>query len=384
VRVPGALLIERPALELLIQALQKRGYVVVGPVRRDQAIVYDELHSVDELPAGWTDEQAPATYRLKRRADTAVFGYATGPHAWKRFLHPPALRLLAASSVNGRPALQDDDADSPRYALFGVRACDVAAIALQDRVLLGGPFVDTQYQRRRAAAFIVAVNCTTPAGTCFCASMQTGPRVAAPHDLALTEIVSGERHVFLLEVGSERGRAVLEDVPHREATPEEIAEAETRLAEAVAHMGRSLETKGLKEALLRNHEHPRWDDVAGRCLTCGNCTLACPTCFCTTVEDTADLSRTHVERWRKWDTCFAIDFSYMYGGSVRLSPRSRYRQWLTHKLATWHDQFGTSGCVGCGRCITWCPVGIDITVEAAAIGDAHAASGDVHAQGVGR
>ena len=107
--------------------------------------------------------------------------------------------------------------------------------------------------------------------------------------------------------------------------------------------------------------------MAERCLTCGNCTLVCPTCFCTNVEDVGDLTGDHAERWRVWDTCFSVDYSYIHGGSVRPSGRARYRQWLTHKLATWHDQFDSSGCVGCGRCITWCPVGIDITQEVAAI-----------------
>jgi sulfhydrogenase subunit beta (sulfur reductase) len=134
-------------------------------------------------------------------------------------------------------------------------------------------------------------------------------------------------------------------------------------------MGRTMDTKGIKELLYRNYENPRWDDVAKRCLTCGNCTMVCPTCFCTTVEDITDLTGEHVERWRKLDSCFTMDFSYIHGGSVRSSPRARYRQWMTHKLATWIDQFGTSGCVGCGRCITWCPVGIDITEETGAIRD---------------
>ena len=80
------------------------------------------------------------------------------------------------------------------------------------------------------------------------------------------------------------------------------------------------------------------------------------------------------ERWRKWDSCFTLDFSYIHGGSVRTSAAARYRQWLSHKLATWIDQFGSSGCVGCGRCITWCPVGIDITEEVAAIRASEAAS----------
>jgi sulfhydrogenase subunit beta (sulfur reductase) len=132
-------------------------------------------------------------------------------------------------------------------------------------------------------------------------------------------------------------------------------------------MGRRLDTDGIRDLLRETLEHPRWDEVAGRCLTCGNCTLVCPTCFCTAVEDGNDLTGERAERSRVWDSCFSIDYSYIHGGSIRQSPKGRYRQWLTHKLGTWHDQFGSSGCVGCGRCITWCPVGIDITEEVAAI-----------------
>ena len=119
----------------------------------------------------------------------------------------------------------------------------------------------------------------------------------------------------------------------------------------------------LQALLYRNYNNERWQDLAQRCLDCGNCTMACPTCFCSKVEDITDLTGDHAERWREWDSCFTMDFSYIHGGSVRATTRSRYRQWLVHKLATWLDQFGSSGCVGCGRCITWCPVGIDLTEE---------------------
>ncbi len=93
----------------------------------------------------------------------------------------------------------------------------------------------------------------------------------------------------------------------------------------------------------------------------------CPTCFCTDTEDVTDLTGDHAERWRRWDSCFSLDFSFVHGGTIRSSTRSRYRQWLTHKLGTWWAQFGESGCVGCGRCIAWCPVGIDLTEEVAAL-----------------
>jgi formate hydrogenlyase subunit 6/NADH:ubiquinone oxidoreductase subunit I len=199
--------------------------------------------------------------------------------------------------------------------------------------------------------------------------MATGPKATAGFDLSLTEVIEEGRHYFIAETGTSAGRDLLAEIAHRDATYEESQSANHAVENAARQMGRSMETNGLKELLYRNYENARWDEVAGRCLTCANCTMVCPTCFCSTVEDVTDLTGEHAERWRKWDSCFTMDFSYLHGGSVRASARSRYRQWMTHKLATWQDQFGTSGCVGCGRCITWCPVGIDITEEARAIRD---------------
>jgi formate hydrogenlyase subunit 6/NADH:ubiquinone oxidoreductase subunit I len=251
--------------------------------------------------------------------------------------------------------------------LLGVRACELHALAVQDKVFLRGSCANPVYRSGRADLFIMAVNCGQAGGTCFCDSMQTGPQATSGFDVALTEVLRDGRHYFFVEVGTERGAEVLRNIPHREATQEENATAAHIVAETARHMGRSMNTTGIKELLYRNYEHPRWDNVAARCLTCANCTMVCPTCFCTTVEDVTDLTGEHAERWQKWDSCFTMDFSYIHGGSVRATPRSRYRQWLTHKLATWIDQFGSSGCVGCGRCITWCPVGIDITEEVRAI-----------------
>jgi ferredoxin len=234
-------------------------------------------------------------------------------------------------------------------------------------VLREGPYADAAYAARRRDAFIVAVNCGQAGGTCFCVSMQTGPKADSGFDLALTELLAGDTHEFLLEVGSEAGAELLAKVPHLPASHAHVAAAAAVVAQTASQMGRSLDTAGIKELLQGNPNHPRWDEVAERCLTCGNCTMVCPTCFCTTVEDHNDLTGTSAERVRKWDSCFTLDFSYVHGGSVRNSNKSRYRQWMTHKLASWIDQFGTSGCVGCGRCVTWCPVGIDITAEVAAI-----------------
>jgi formate hydrogenlyase subunit 6/NADH:ubiquinone oxidoreductase subunit I len=253
--------------------------------------------------------------------------------------------------------------DPPRYAFLGVRACELAAIDVQDRTFLKGPYVDPIYQKRRQSALIIAVNCTQAAPTCFCTSMKTGPRCKAGFDLGLTEIHGG----FVVEVGSDRGNDVFLRLPTQSVSQSELDGAEAARQQAVDQITRKLDTTEIRDLLLGNLDHPRWDDVAKRCLSCTNCTMVCPTCFCSSVAEVSDLTGDHVERQRQWDSCFNIDFSYMSGGVVRNDVRSRYRQWLTHKLASWHDQFGTSGCVGCGRCITWCPVAIDLTEEVAAI-----------------
>jgi ferredoxin len=197
--------------------------------------------------------------------------------------------------------------------------------------------------------------------------MNTGPKAQQGFDLALTEILETDRHYFVVETGTDLGADILREIPHHQSNEAERAKAEQVVAKATAQMGRSLDLGGVKDLLYHSAEHARWDEVAKRCLTCANCTMVCPTCFCTTVEDVTDLTGGHAERWRKWDSCFTMDFSYIHGGSIRPSVRARYRQWLTHKLASWIDQFGVSGCVGCGRCLTWCPVGIDITEEVRAL-----------------
>jgi ferredoxin len=351
-----------------MDALVRKGYEVIAPTVRDGAIVYDKVASPEDLPAGWTDEQEPGRYRLKRRQDQALFGYGVGPQSWKKYLHPAEVRLWSAEREDGLFRILSNEAQPAHpYAFLGVRACELRAIALQDHVLCEDSFRDPIYGQRRAGVFTVAVQCTQAAATCFCASVGTGPGVRDGCDLVLTELLGPKGHRFVVKPRSDRGTDLLAELGTAPATEEDLREVETALQATESQQVRSIDTTGIKELLYKNFEHEHWDKVAGRCLTCANCTMVCPTCFCTTVEDMSDLTGNHAERWRRWDSCFTLSFSYIHGGSIRTSAKARYRQWMTHKLASWIDQFDTSGCVGCGRCITWCPVGIDITAEARAL-----------------
>lgn len=359
---------------------------VIGPTVGDGAIVPGELRGIGDLPAGWGDEQSPGSYRLRRRDDDALFGHAVGPESARRRFFEPRVELWRGEVVRsdeGTPVdlrVRADRAGQPErdelpVALIGLKGCELAAVSVQDRVFLGSEHPDPHYAARRRDAVFVTVDCGDPASTCFCTSMGTGPTADGrgsdlTPDIRLTELLDGDRHELIARSGTARGAALLASIPGRPvADADRVAgEAVTDRAErTMATSGRTLVTDGLAAALVAEPDHPRWDDVATRCLSCANCTLVCPTCFCSSVEDTTDLTGDEVVRSRRWDSCFTLEHSYLHGGSVHAHVRSRYRQWLTHKLSTWWDQFGTSGCVGCGRCIAWCPAGIDLVEEANAV-----------------
>lgn len=351
----------------LIACLAVHGYTVVGPTRRDGAIVMDTLAAVEDLPIGWRDEHAPGRYRIEQRNDAALFGYVVGPHSFKTLFHVPRERLVQLRKKGRGFEASPEPTGARRLALFGMRACEIVALDVLDRVLMRTATPDPRYAARRADVLVVAVGCNEPGGTCFCVSMGTGPTPTHDFDLALTEVLEGG-HRFVVRAGSAAGAELLAELPTEVATDEDLRIAEALSSTARANMGREMDESGVKELLYdAAADHPRWQDVASRCLTCTNCTLVCPTCFCSRVDDLTSLDGETAERVRSLDSCFSLEHSYLHGGEVRPSVVARYRQWITHKLASWYDQFGTSGCVGCGRCITWCPAGIDITEEVAAI-----------------
>ncbi len=354
--------LEASDLQQLLDALKADGYALLGPQRQDNAILYDTLESVADLPQGWTDQQEAGQYKLKRREDAAYFGYVVGPRSWKRVFLPPRKRLWSATQQDGVWSISEEPLPTQKVALIGVRACEIHAIAIQDRVLREGPYPDPHYTTMRAQSLIIAVNCTQAAPTCFCTSMDTGPNATFGFDLNLTELLE-PAHCFVVEVGSPKGQALVETLGLPAANDPDQARAQAGVDQARKQIKRTLQRDDVKALLYRNLEHARWDEVASRCLSCANCTMVCPTCFCTEMEDITDLTGDHAERWQRWDSCFHGQFTHVHGGPVRQSTRSRYRQWLTHKLASWEDQFGTTGCVGCGRCIAWCPAGIDLTAE---------------------
>jgi ferredoxin len=359
-------IIDRQDLGALWTLLTNEGYQVIAPKLHDGAIVYAATNSPDELPKGVGDEEEGGYYRLTQRGDAKLFGHTKPVQGLKAHLYPAKQKLWSAEKAGHGFRVVKDGAPSPKYAFVGVRACELSAMLVQDRVFEGGPYVDKGYAERRANSLIVLVTCDHAGNACFCASQNTGPDATQGYDLKLAEILDGSHHVFVAVAGSDKGRAILDRLPKKDAN-EADAKAAAAQREAAAKGQKRAMIGNVADLLAKQLESPHWEDVAKRCMSCGNCTMVCPTCFCSTMEDTTDLAGLKAERTRKWDSCFSIDYSYIHGGSVRNLAASRYRQWMTHKLSHWVEQFGVSGCVGCGRCIIWCPVGIDITAEAKAI-----------------
>lgn len=354
-------------LQMLIESLQQQGYRCVGPQVRDGAIMYDTLTRAEQLPWGIRDHQAPGSYRLEKIPQQEAFSWANGPQAIKPILFKTSETVWKVSrDSEGKLSFLPNTAEETPVAIFGARACDLAGMAIQDKVFVSGQYVDERYKKRRENLFVIAVNCTYSSNNCFCVSAGTGPEVTHSYDVLMTELTDG----FTVFSGSDKGKNLLTQLKLSLAQSTQIHSARERVTQAANMQTKRIpldNKKGLRDLLFSNLDHPRWTEVANRCLSCGNCTSVCPTCFCHTQADQPNMDTSESTQEKMWDSCFSEEHSYITGKVIRDDTRKRYRQWLTHKVGSWFDQFGTSGCIGCGRCITWCPVGIDITEELAAI-----------------
>lgn len=362
--MPDSSFLKREDLHVLLAALQTDGYECIGPTVKDDAIVYDTVKTVADLAQGVQDTQEPGSYRLQKTPYKRNFSWANGPQALKPITFKPREELWRSRRTDtGQINFQPADIESSPKAVIGVRACDLAALYIHDKHFTHATYSDPNYNEQRKKLFLVAVNCTHPSASCFCASTGDGPRATYGYDLVLSELDEG----FIIEARSARGADMLQKLPVSVATDEQLRTADKDIDQAARNQLRRIPSRNLRDVLFERLEHPRWQDVGARCLSCGNCASVCPTCFCHSEHETPDLNGTESIHYREWDTCFTQGHSYIHGITIRAETPARYRQWLTHKFGSWHDQFGRSGCVGCGRCITWCPVGIDVVEEIFAI-----------------
>ncbi|MBX3308281.1 MAG: hypothetical protein KF751_19720, partial [Nitrospira sp.] len=272
----------RGDFQRFLDTLSSKGYRIVGPTVRDGSVMWETIQAVSDLPIGWHDHQEPGRYRLAQTGSKDIFGVVHGPQSLKPFAFTPREPLVQIERSKDGFTTRSTLPQSEKVAIIGARACDLAGLAIQDQMFLQGEYQDPYYATRREGLFIIAVNCTRALQTCFCASMETGPRAKHGFDLVLTEVDDS----LLIEAGSEAGRDLLSNLSLSTGSDQLSAEAATRIEACAQSQVRRLDHSRLPQALYDAHEHPRWDDVAGRCLACTNCTMVCPTCFCHTVEET--------------------------------------------------------------------------------------------------
>lgn len=356
------LFLPRADFQDFLNVLLQEGYECIGPTVKDGAIVFASLSEVSQMPVGITDEQDAGRYRLQAVNDNRYFNFNNGPQTVKPFLFEPRQILWTVKrNDQGNLIFDANKTEIKKRAILGVRACDIAALELHDKHFLQNN-TDPYYQANRQQLLLIGVNCVKSAATCFCISTGDGPAIKQGVDILLSEIDDG----FLISSGSSDGQHIVKKLKLQEAQKAQRKQAEVAMAGAVLQQ-RQLDTEMAHTRLFKNLNHEQWENIAERCLSCGNCTAVCPTCFCHSEEDAAELDGKHSHHIRQWDSCFNQGHSYIHGYVFRPETSHRYRQWMTHKLSSWYEQYGRSGCVGCGRCITWCPVGIDITEEVAAI-----------------
>jgi ferredoxin len=234
-----------------------------------------------------------------------------------------------------------------------VRGCDLAAHERLARAR--GERVPGRLGQAR---FIVAVACAVPADTCFCAAMGTGPEPDGVYDVGLAELDDADGHRFVAWARSSEGAERLRALELEPAPLDDLVAAAGELEASRTRQTRSIELEGLPGRLLAADD-ARWAEAASTCLACGSCTSVCPSCGCTEDREELGLDGTssHV---RRWSSCFDPEFGYVHGGPLALSITERFRGFVTHKLATSTLEDGVADCVGCGRCVTWCPAGIDL------------------------
>jgi ferredoxin len=360
--------LQRERMQALIDVLAAAGYAVYGPRVRGGVVALDPLADASDMPWGIVDHPEPGRYVLEHTGAARCFGWNLAAQGLKPFVFAPREVVWRVErSADGRLRFESAPASSQRIAVIGARACDLAGLALLDRHFLGAASGAGTYAARRSALFIVGVDCARSASTCFCASTGDGPALEHGYDIGLSEVEDG----FLVWAGSDAGAELVARLPLETAAPEQLEAAAGACSGAAAAQTRGLPSRHLARALSRVLDHEEWEAVARRCLACGSCTAECPTCFCHALSTEPEVDHGWAAQVREWDSCFAAGHSLLHGRPLRGDRLTRYRQWLTHKLGTWHEQYGRSGCVGCGRCIVWCPAGIDLTAEVEAlVGDA--------------
>jgi sulfhydrogenase subunit beta (sulfur reductase) len=313
----------------------KKDHEVIGPKRKAEGYIFDYIDDSGELALDYTTTMLPP----------------------KKIFFPPREPLYSYEKVGEEVVIKDlSEKWKKKRILFGVHSCDINALLILDGVF-GGKLKDQLYLNRRRNTLIIGMNCRSPGENCFCDAMTTGPTIKKGYDLLLTDI--GDK--YYVQVGSKAGEKLLSRDLFRTATKADRKKMEAEVIRVKNKLQSDFGIDKLGEKMKGKFWSKLWEAQTKKCVLCGACNFVCPTCYCFDVVDETDLAGKKGQRVRVWDTCHFKDFATVAGGiNFRGGKVPRVKQRLYHKLCYSTEQRGVYDCVGCGRCIQFCPAKIDI------------------------
>ncbi|MGB4092649.1 MAG: 4Fe-4S dicluster domain-containing protein [Ruminococcus flavefaciens] len=275
----------------------------------------------------------------------------------KDFFFPQTENLVDFKMEGKNIEVIDVREESEDFVIFGVRACDARSFTILDKVFLAEP-VDSYYKNRRDHGTVVTMACTRPAETCFCKTFGIDPTVPEGDAACFDD---GENIFFL--ANNDKGQAFIDSIASllEEGDAAKLCEVQEKARAIMEKLPLAkLSTENFGGDKLKEYfNSEKWADLSEACLGCGTCTFVCPTCQC---YDIKDFNTGHgIKRFRCWDSCMYSDFTKMAHGNPRLTQLERFRQRFMHKLVYFPaNNNGEFGCVGCGRCLSKCPISMNI------------------------
>ncbi|MBS7611619.1 4Fe-4S dicluster domain-containing protein [Candidatus Bathyarchaeota archaeon] len=329
----GAFVAELNDLQRLLDEFTKHGYTVYGPIVKGKSWVFSKVSSIRELDLNYTRTILPP----------------------KKLLHPVKNRIFDFKLNDGFEVFESCNVKN--IVIFGIHPCDLRAIEKLDEFFSQHP-EDVCYEARRKRTLIVGLTCNAVDEKCFCNSLGTGPEASTGFDILITQISDG---FFLVEVGSSKGLDILKTLDLAEAKPEHFEAKRKHIEHLKSSFTKTADFEGLATLAKDKLDHKIWVETAERCLSCGNCSMVCPVCYCFDLYDSLDLTLKEGVRIMELDSCQLLEYAEVaLGGNFRKERSQRLRHWLLCKFGAAGGSTYTS-CIGCGRCIVYCPANIDLT-----------------------